>query len=69
MPLAERTSRDAVTSVVLDTDVASLSFKRQLPSKLVQHLINKRPFITFATLGNSPSGPINVTGHGGGGNG
>jgi len=51
MPLAARTSRDAVASVVLDTDVASLSFKRQLPPKLVQHLINKRPFITFATLG------------------
>lgn len=38
-------------SVVLDTDVASLSFKRQLPPALLEHLIGKRPFITFATLG------------------
>lgn len=37
--------------VVLDTDVASLSFKKQLPPTLVEHLIGKRPFITFATLG------------------
>lgn len=37
--------------VVLDTDVASLSFKRQLPPALLEHLIGKRPFITFATLG------------------
>lgn len=38
-------------SAVLDTDVASLSFKRDLPPSLVAHLIGKRPFITFATLG------------------
>lgn len=40
-----------VDSVVLDTDVASLSFKRELPPALLGHLIGKRPFITFATLG------------------
>jgi len=36
--------------VVLDTDVASLAFKRQLPSWLASRLIGYRPAITFVTL-------------------
>jgi predicted nucleic acid-binding protein len=40
-----------VESIVLDTDVASLSFKRALPASLLPHLIGRRPFVTFATLG------------------
>ncbi len=38
-------------SVILDTDVASRSFKRELPPTMVQHLVGRRPFISFATLG------------------
>ncbi|MEW2354540.1 type II toxin-antitoxin system VapC family toxin [Spirillospora sp. NPDC029432] len=37
--------------VVLDTDVASLSLKRRLPSPLMTRLIGKQPCITFVTLG------------------
>lgn len=40
-----------MTSVILDTDVASRSFKRDLPPTLLAHLVGRRPFITFATLG------------------
>lgn len=37
--------------VVLDTDVASLSLKRRLPSSVMTRLIGKQPCITFVTLG------------------
>lgn len=36
--------------VVFDTDVASLAFKRQLPSWLATRLVGYRPAITFVTL-------------------
>lgn len=37
--------------VVLDTDVASLSFKRQLPPGLLAELIGREPAVTFVTAG------------------
>lgn len=37
--------------VVLDTDVASLSLKRRVPSPIMTRLIGKQPYITFITLG------------------
>ncbi len=37
-------------AVVLDTDVASLAFKRKLPSWLATQLVGYRPAITFVTL-------------------
>lgn len=37
--------------VVLDTDVASLSFKRQLPPWLLGELIGRQPAVTFVTEG------------------
>jgi hypothetical protein len=37
--------------VVLDTDVASLSFKRQLPPTLLAQLVGIEVCITFVTLG------------------
>lgn len=37
-------------AVVLDTDVASLVFKRKLPSWLASRLVGYRPAITFVTL-------------------
>jgi len=40
-----------VTPIVLDTDVASLSFKRHLPSTLLARLAGREPVITFVTLG------------------
>ncbi|MCE7005670.1 PIN domain-containing protein [Kibdelosporangium philippinense] len=36
--------------VVLDTDVASKSFKRELPPTLLRQLIGRHPVITFVTL-------------------
>jgi hypothetical protein len=38
-----------VTRVVLDTDVASRSFKQQLPPRLLAELIGREPAITFVT--------------------
>jgi toxin FitB len=40
-----------VTRVVLDTDVASLSFKRLLPPRLLAELIGREPAISFVTQG------------------
>lgn len=37
--------------VVLDTDVASLSFKRQLPPWLLAELVGRQPAVTFVTEG------------------
>ena len=37
--------------VVVDTDAASLSLKRRLPSSMMTRLIGKQPCITFVTLG------------------
>jgi toxin FitB len=37
--------------VVLDTDVASLSFKRRLPPRLLAELIGSEPAVTFVTEG------------------
>lgn len=37
--------------VVLDTDVASLSFKRQLSPALLAQLLHREVCITFVTLG------------------
>ena len=36
--------------VVLDTDVASLIFKRELPDEMSSPLVGYRPCITFVTL-------------------
>jgi toxin FitB len=40
-----------VNRVVLDTDVASRSFKRQLPPRLFAELVGKEPSISFVTQG------------------
>lgn len=40
-----------MSRIVLDTDVASRSFKRDLSPKLLRRLINVEPCITFITLG------------------
>ena len=40
-----------MSRVVLDTDVASLSFKRQLPPRLLAELIVREPAVTFVTEG------------------
>lgn len=37
--------------IILDTDVASLSFKRQLPPSLLPRLVGCMPYIAFTTLG------------------
>ncbi|NLT55749.1 MAG: type II toxin-antitoxin system VapC family toxin [Actinomycetales bacterium] len=37
--------------VVLDTDVASLTHRRRLPTSLGARLLGRRPLITFVTLG------------------
>lgn len=37
--------------IVLDTDVASLSFKRHLPPALFARLAGHEPVVTFVTLG------------------
>ncbi|GAA4025487.1 hypothetical protein GCM10022247_57780 [Allokutzneria multivorans] len=37
--------------IILDTDVASLSFKRKLPMPVAARLAGCRPAITFVTLG------------------
>lgn len=39
-----------MNSVVLDTDVASLIFKSELPYSVAAQLIGYRPYITFVTL-------------------
>jgi hypothetical protein len=40
-----------VQTVILDTDVASLSHKRKLTGPLATRLIGRRPLITFVTFG------------------
>ncbi|HEX3778080.1 MAG TPA: type II toxin-antitoxin system VapC family toxin [Pseudonocardiaceae bacterium] len=40
-----------MSRIVLDTDVASLSFKRRLPPSLLARLITAEPAITFVTQG------------------
>jgi hypothetical protein len=40
-----------MSRVVLDTDVASLSFKRELSPALLRQLIGREPCITFVTQG------------------
>ena len=40
-----------INQIVLDTDVASLSFKRRLPPTLLRAMVNCVPAITFATQG------------------
>jgi toxin FitB len=37
--------------IILDTDVASLSFKRELPPSLLPRLVGCLPYIAFTTLG------------------
>ncbi len=39
-----------MNSVVLDTDVASLIFKRELPDSMAAQLVGYRPCLTFVTL-------------------
>jgi len=39
-----------MNSVVLDTDVASLIFKRELPDSMAAQLVGHRPCLTFVTL-------------------
>jgi hypothetical protein len=37
--------------IILDTDVASLSIKQQLPPPLLRHIVGAKVGITFVTLG------------------
>jgi hypothetical protein len=37
--------------IILDTDVASLSIKQQLPPALLRHIVGAQVGITFVTLG------------------
>ena len=39
-----------MNSVVLDTDVASLIFKGELPDSMAAQLVGHRPCLTFVTL-------------------
>jgi hypothetical protein len=41
----------AASAVVLDTDVASRSFRSRLPSGLAARLIGRQPILTFVTIG------------------
>jgi predicted nucleic acid-binding protein len=38
-------------AVVLDTDVASRSFRERLPPRLAARLVGKQPILTFVTVG------------------
>jgi hypothetical protein len=38
-------------AVVLDTDVASQSFRGRLPSALAARLVGRQPLLTFVTIG------------------
>jgi predicted nucleic acid-binding protein len=38
-------------AVVLDTDVASRSFRERLPPRLATRLVGKQPILTFVTVG------------------
>jgi len=40
-----------INRIVLDTDVASLSFKRRLPPSLLRTMVNSVPANTFITYG------------------
>jgi toxin FitB len=42
---------DAVSGIVLDTDVASLHYKRRLPAKVRQFMAGQRVHVAFATAG------------------
>ena len=52
-------------AVVLDTDVASRSFKGRLPATTSARLTGRQPLITFVTIGElpvdeaAPTGPVN----------
>jgi hypothetical protein len=41
----------AASAVVLDTDVASRSFRGRLPSGLATRLVGRQPILTFVTIG------------------
>jgi toxin FitB len=41
----------SASAVVLDTDVASLSFRGRLPSELAARLAGRQPLLTFVTVG------------------
>ena len=38
-------------AIVLDTDVASRSFRERLPPRLATRLVGKQPILTFVTVG------------------
>lgn len=38
-------------AVILDTDVASQSFRNRLPQKLAARLVGRQPILTFVTVG------------------
>jgi len=38
-------------AIVLDTDVASRSFRERLPPRLAARLVGKQPILTFVTVG------------------
>jgi predicted nucleic acid-binding protein len=44
-------SEPAAHAVVLDTDVASQSFRGRLPPRLAARLVGKQPILTFVTVG------------------
>lgn len=39
------------TAVILDTDVASRSFRNRLPPRLAARLVGRQPILTFVTVG------------------
>ncbi len=41
----------SLEAVVLDTDVASRSFRKRLPPRLATRLVGKQPILTFVTVG------------------
>lgn len=45
-----------MTRIILDTDVASLAFKRRLPPTLAARLAGRATCITFATLADDSMG-------------
>ena len=51
-----------MTRIVLDTDVASLSYKGRLPMPLATRLIGHQACVTFITVGELPAGRRSAAG-------